>query len=74
MLYWQQRANHDRYAVVSSPNTLKQAVMKSSEILETLWQKDKVVWTEGLENVFSTKGPKIKDCLTVNRMLTVNQT
>ena len=54
--------NGSRYAVAGSPRYTKPGVYEITRDMTKLWQKDKVVWSEGLKAfTLVIKGPKIKD-------------
>ena len=53
--------NGSRYAVAGSPKYTKTGSYEIVRDMKTLWQKDKVVWTEGLKKMsLVIKGPKIQ--------------
>lgn len=54
--------NGSRYSVAGSPKYTKTGSYEIVRDMKTLWQKDKVVWTEGLKKMsLVLKGPKLKN-------------
>ncbi len=54
--------NGSMYAVAGSPRYTKPGVYEVTRDMKKLWQKDKVVWSEGLKAfTLVIKGPKLKD-------------